>query len=134
MRAALAAGPLLSGRLSTRAMMRPLALLAMLALAGCGNHPHTLGQSFPEQSIVSVAEAQRTNVEAAVVVRGAMTEKCPIAGCWFMLRDTAGTIKVDTKNAAFVVVDVPLHSTVTVAGRIATNGNERFIDATGLRF
>ena len=51
-----------------------------------------------------------------------------------MLRDADGTIKVDTKNAGFVVVNVPLRSTVTVAGRVITNGTERFIDATGLRY
>jgi len=63
-----------------------------------------------------------------------MTQKCPVAGCWFMLRDDTGTIKVDTKNAGFVVVDVPLNASMTVAGRVATNGTERFIDATGLRY
>lgn len=63
-----------------------------------------------------------------------MTKKCPVAGCWFMLHDESGTIKVDTKNAGFVVVDVPLNSRITVAGRLATNGAERVIDATGLRY
>ncbi|HMJ92351.1 MAG TPA: hypothetical protein VK530_21190, partial [Candidatus Acidoferrum sp.] len=61
-------------------------------------------------------------------------EKCPVAGCWFMLRDSSGTIKVDTKNAGFVVVEVPLQSIVTISGRVVTNGTERFIDATGLRY
>jgi hypothetical protein len=51
-----------------------------------------------------------------------------------MLQDSAGKIKVDTKNAAFVVVDVPLRTIVTVAGRKATNGNETFIEATGVRY
>jgi uncharacterized protein YdeI (BOF family) len=61
-------------------------------------------------------------------------EKCPVAGCWFVLRDQTGTIRVDTKNGGFVVVDVPLKTTVVVAGQIATNGSERFLDATGVRY
>src|SRR5262245_49106352 len=115
-------------------MRRWLVLLALPILWGCGSHNHTLGQAFAGQTTVTVAEAQRANVESAIIIRGRMTEKCPVAGCWFVLEDAAGKIKVDTKNAAFVVVDVPLQTVVTVAGHVATNGNERFIDATGLRY
>ena len=63
-----------------------------------------------------------------------MAKKCPVAGCWFMLQDKTGTIKVDTKNAGFVVVDVPLNTALTVAGRVVTNGNERLIEASGVRY
>jgi hypothetical protein len=51
-----------------------------------------------------------------------------------MLHDETGTVKVDTKNAGFVVVSVPLNSILTVAGRVMTNGTERFIEATGARY
>ncbi len=57
-----------------------------------------------------------------------------MAGCWFVLNDNSGTIKVDTKNAGFVVVDVPLNTALTVAGRVVTNDTGRFIDAAGLRY
>jgi len=115
-------------------MIRWLVLLALPLLSGCRERTHELGQAFAERGLVSVAEARQTNVESAVIVRGTVTEKCPVSGCWFTLQDSAGKIKVDTKNAAFVVVDVPLQTTVTVAGRMATNGQERFIEATGLRY
>jgi hypothetical protein len=52
-----------------------------------------------------------------------------------MLRDESGVIKVDTKDAGFVVVDVPLQMSVTVAGRVGTNSvGERLLKATGLRY
>ncbi len=63
-----------------------------------------------------------------------MIEKCPVAGCWFVVQDGSGRIKVDTKNAGFVVVDVPLQVSLLIAGRVTTNGGERFIDATGVRY
>jgi hypothetical protein len=63
-----------------------------------------------------------------------MIEKCPEAGCWFVLRDESGAIKVDTKDAGFVVVGVPLQVSLTVAGRLTTNGTERMLAATGLRY
>jgi len=69
-----------------------------------------------------------------VTISGAMIEKCPVAGCWFRVRDSTGIIKVDTKAAGFVVVNVPLESKVTVAGKIVTEGDEVFIEASGLRY
>lgn len=113
--------------------LAPLAA-ALLILAGCSDgKPKILGGPV-EGTPMTVSSAPQTNAESRVVLQGTMTKKCPVAGCWFMLQDATGTIKVDTKNAGFVVVDVPLHSTVTVAGRVVTNGLERFIDATGVRY
>jgi hypothetical protein len=64
------------------------------------------------------------------VVAGEVVEKCPVAGCWFDLRDESGTIRVDTKNAGFVVLDVPLHTRMTVAGRVRTKGEEPQLEAS----
>lgn len=116
--------------------MRRVILPALLTLcAGCSEEgTRALGKPFDILTIANVTLARQTNAEASLILRGSLTEKCPVAGCWFLLQDAGGTIKVDTKNAGFVVVDVPLQSTVTVAGRIVTNGSERFIDATGLRY
>lgn len=107
----------------------------MLAvLTGCIEHKEkALGALF-EGTPLPISVVKQIHADSQVVVRGKMTEKCPVAGCWFMLRDESGTIKVDTKNAGFVVVDVPLQTSLIVGGRAATNGTERFIDATGVRY
>ena len=63
-----------------------------------------------------------------------MIEKCPVAGCWFRLRDVSGSIKVDTKLAGFVVVNVPLETKMTVAGKIVAEGDDVAIEATGIRY
>ncbi len=68
------------------------------------------------------------------VVKGTMTEKCPVAGCWFLLRDDTGTIKVDTKDAGFVVIEIPVGTTLEVSGRIAADSRERHLVAAGLRY
>jgi uncharacterized protein YdeI (BOF family) len=113
---------------------RLLPLAVAVLLTGCGSRKEaTLGSAF-EGTTVPIAAARHTNSDARVVLSGTMTEKCPVAGCWFVLRDESGTIKVETKNAGFVVVEVPLRSTLVVAGRVVTNGTERVIDATGLRY
>jgi hypothetical protein len=41
---------------------------------------------------------------------------------------------VDTKTAGFVVLDVPLQTTMTVCGRLARDGDEKLLEATGLRY
>lgn len=116
--------------------MKRLLLAASLALlvAGCSKRtPTTLGAAV-EGAAVLIAETQHTQPDSRVVVQGTMTKKCPVAGCWFILQDKSGSIKVDTKDAGFVVVDVPLNTVMAVAGRLSTNGSERLIEATGARY
>lgn len=85
-------------------------------------------------------EAAASGGKKSVIVRGAMIEKCPAAGCWFKLRDATGVVRVDTKNAGFVVTDVPVGAILTVAGTPAAPaapaaaGTEPTLAATGLRY
>ncbi|MEO8428868.1 MAG: hypothetical protein ABI651_17365 [Verrucomicrobiota bacterium] len=116
-------------------MLRYFGSLFLVAfLTGCGDqHPIILGKP-PEGSPRSIANSKATDSSGTVTVRGVMVEKCPVAGCWFILRDQTGRIKVDTKGAGFVVLDVALRTTVTVTGKIAANGAEKIIEASGLRY
>lgn len=110
-----------------------LGAVLCLLMAGCSREGGTLGTPVLGAP-VTVASVDKSAPESSVVLRGVMTRKCPVAGCWFMLQDETGTIKIDTKNAGFVVVEVPLNSTLTVAGRVATNDTGRYLDATGVRY
>jgi uncharacterized protein YdeI (BOF family) len=108
--------------------------VAVLLLAGCSRPDAATLGTVVEGAAIPVASIQNVTVDSSAVLHGTMIKKCPVAGCWFTLQDETGTIKVDTRNAGFVVVDVPLNSRMTVAGRVVTNGTERFIDATGVRY
>jgi uncharacterized protein YdeI (BOF family) len=113
-----------------------IALLVVCAavLAACSVHDaRTLGSAV-EGVATSIKQLQRAAPQSRVVLQGRIVQKCPVAGCWFLLHDQTGSIKVDTKNAGFVVLDVPLNSTVTIAGRVVSNGSEQQIDAVGLRY
>lgn len=87
----------------------------------------------PRQAAAIMAVRDLKPATGAVTLQGTMIEKCPVAGCWFVLRDKTGAIKVDTKDAGFVVTEVPLGASVTVGGTLAANG-ERRIAATGLLY
>jgi len=111
------------------------ALPALAALAGCsqavGAASHTMGKPPAGGTIITVADVKPLG--KAVTLHGTMIEKCPVAGCWFMLRDKTGVIKIDTKNAGFVVSEVPVNTEVTVSGIPAKSGEPR-IAASGIRY
>src|SRR5690242_14001282 len=99
-----------------RSVMRFLfCALAGLILVGCSNGKTVLGQFSPGKSAV-IAEVKTIEPSNPVNLSGKLVEKCPVAGCWFYLEDSTGRIKVDTKVAGFVVLDVPLGKRVEVAG------------------
>lgn len=115
-------------------MNRLTSILACLPLlAGCDPRNAKVLGAAPAGTSMAVATVARS-AGKAIVVSGTMIQKCPVAGCWFVLRDESGTIKVDTKSANFVVLDVPLQTRVTVAGSLVTNEQEQVIEATGIRF
>lgn len=116
--------------------MRPACafLLCLLLANGCRKPAGTVLGKAPRGQTHSILAVKAGNTPPQVTVTGAMIEKCPIAGCWFRLRDNTGVIKVDTKSAGFVVVNVPLESQVTVAGKVIADGDDVMLEATGIRY
>jgi uncharacterized protein YdeI (BOF family) len=105
-----------------------------LFLSGChGAAPHSLGTAIAESPVVAVQALAARTPHSPVVVEGEMIEKCPVAGCWFVLKDKTGVVRVDTKAAGFVVTEVPLHTRLTVAGTL-TPGTQPGMAATGIRY
>lgn len=121
---------------NARHIRRGLAALAVAALpllltACSGGGSHTLGAPLTQASVTTVRDLKPA--AQPVALHGTMVEKCPVAGCWFMLRDKTGLVKVDTKGAGFVVSSVPLNTEVTVQGKFLADG-ERRVAATGMRY
>ena len=109
-------------------------VIVAIASAGCGGHSEKVLGAPPEASpTATVKEISSVGAHKSVTLRGEMTEKCPVAGCWFMLKDKTGIVRVDTKSSGFVVSDVPLHSTLTVTGAV-TAGSSPGLAATGVRY
>ncbi len=109
-------------------------LLIASALSGCGKPKGTVLGAAPGGKAQNILAIRSGNTAAQVTLSGVMIEKCPTAGCWFRLRDATGVIKVDTKTAGFVVVNVPLETSMTVAGKVVADGNDLQIEATGIRY
>ncbi len=113
-------------------MKQLVALLGLLVLvAGCsGRQDKALGAAFANATPTAIVALHSSS--APVVIQGQMIDKCPISGCWFVVKDRTGVIRVDTKASTFVVAEVPLHSEVTVYGKLQTS--PRQIAATGVRY
>jgi uncharacterized protein YdeI (BOF family) len=110
-------------------------LAVLLLLGGCGRRQATeLGLS-PSSAPLTQISTLAANSTEPVTLQGHMTEKCPVAGCWFRLKDQSGIIKVDTKEAGFVVTDVPVNVPLTVSGATRREkGGELYLVATGIRY
>ena len=116
--------------------MRGILICLLLAAVTAGCHKpqgKVLGKA-PAAEPRTILAVRAGDTPSQVTLSGVMIEKCPTAGCWFKLRDHTGIIKVDTKSAGFVVVNVPLETKLIVAGKIVTEGNEISLEATGLRY
>ena len=57
-----------------------------------------------------------------------------MAGCWFILQDSTGRVRIDTKTAGFVVTEVPLRTRMAVAGKVEREEGVTNLSATGARF
>ena len=110
-----------------------LALLLVLA-AGCHKAAGIVLGKRPKGEVRTILAIRAGDTPPKVTISGVMIEKCPVAGCWLRVRDETGIIKVDTKSAGFVVVNVPLESKVTVTGKIVTEGDEVLLEASGLLY
>jgi uncharacterized protein YdeI (BOF family) len=108
------------------------AVLAFLACAGCTSQPK--GASTAHAQAIPISSLQKLKPSTPVVAHGTMVEKCPLAGCWFVLRDQSGTIKVDLKATKQTVVNIPLNSEVTVEGTVAADGSNKIIRAVRATF
>jgi uncharacterized protein YdeI (BOF family) len=109
-------------------------LISLLLASGCHRTQGTVLGKAPAGEPQTILSVKAGDTPPQVTLSGVMIEKCPVAGCWFRLRDGTGIIKVDTKLAGFVVVDLPLETKMTVAGKVVADGNEVAIEATGLRY
>jgi len=117
-------------------MLARLATAALLGLAltGCAPEETRVLGATPAGAPSPISTVHKAPAGKPVVIAGEIVEKCPVAGCWFSVRDGSGTVRVDTKNAGFVVLDVPLHTRVTVAGKMKRSGEEQQIEASGVRY
>jgi uncharacterized protein YdeI (BOF family) len=111
-----------------------LSISAALLLGGCAGHRSEVRGHLQPGPSTTVARLASVSTNGSVTVRGTMIEKCPTAGCWFILQDNTGRVRVDLKAAGFAVTDMPTGGTVAVSGRLRRDAEEPVVIASGARF
>jgi len=109
-------------------------LIAIMLGFGCSKRDALVLGQTPNGDTRTINSVKAVGPGTAVVLNGTMIEKCPVAGCWFRLRDETGIIKVDTRSAGFVVAKVPVNSKLVVSGKLVTDGDDVAIEALGIRY
>jgi len=102
--------------------------------AGCARSGGTVLGAPPGHSVKTIADARTAAISTPITLHGTMTQKCPVAGCWFYIQDPTGSIRVDTKTAGFVVLKVPLREALTVSGKVRRENGDTIIQASGIRY
>ncbi len=105
-----------------------------MLMTGCHKPHGTVLGKTPKGEPRTILSVRAGDTPSQVTVSGVMIEKCPVAGCWFRLRDRTGVIVVDTKSVGFVVANVPLESPMTVVGKVVAAGDDIVIEAAGVRY
>src|SRR4030095_16111934 len=119
-----------------RILITILGLATALFFTACKREAGTVLGKAPAGDVKYILAVRAGDTAPNITLHGTLIEKCPIAGCWFRLQDSTGIIKVDTKAAGFAVTGVPVQTAMTVRGRVVldSEGNETFVEATGLRY
>lgn len=121
----------LSRKLIALTYITAILAVGVLALSGCARSTANVLGKDPGTAQPTVVRDLKP--ASQVTLAGVMIEKCPTAGCWFMLKDGTGVVRVDTKSAGFTVTNVAVNTPVTVRGTVK-DGTERMVTATGLRY
>lgn len=112
----------------------PLVPALVLACSACTRQEARILGKPPAGQVETILAVRDGITPPDVTLRGTLVEKCPTAGCWFILKDRTGLIKVDTKAAGFAVTGIPLETDVTVSGRLAYHDDAATLTASGLKY
>jgi RecJ-like exonuclease len=72
---------------------------------------------------VPIGELGHSHVGRRVAIEGTIKRECPSTGCWAVIEDDTGQVRIDTQEGGFAL---PLHregSKVRVVGKVTEKGN-----------
>ena len=92
----------------------------------------TLGEVAAQPAPVTpIGEISADQVGQSVTIEGTITKQCPSTGCWAVVRDDTGEIRIETADGGFAL---PLHKEgrpITVTGKVVLKeGRNLEISAT----
>ncbi|MBD3293319.1 MAG: hypothetical protein GF393_10375 [Armatimonadia bacterium] len=111
-------------------------LIALVVIAGAAwylTRPETETLGAPQASgvdAVSIGDISEEQVGQTVAIEGTIEQECPHSGCWAVIDDGTGQIRIDTQKGGFAL---PLNregSPIRVVGELeSTEGGDLQISA-----
>ena len=98
-------------------------LLAVVAVSATWylTHPGAKTYGTPvgaELATVAIGDLDASRVGQQVAIEGTIDQECPTSGCWAVIKDDTGVIRIDTERGGF---SLPLHregSRVRIVGTV----------------
>lgn len=98
-------------------------VVAVLVIAGAWYalrpQPQTLGEAEAQPTPVTpIGHLGPDDAGETVTIEGTIIRQCPSTGCWAVVRDDTGEIRIDTRDGGF---SLPLHREgrpITVTGNV----------------
>ena len=110
-----------------KTLITPLVALALVAgvgyylfkpeAAALGTHP---GGHVEH---VNIGEISEEHVGRTVAIHGQITTQCPTTGCWALVKDGTGEIRIDTQKGAFALPPRSVGSKINVVGEVELTPN-----------
>lgn len=121
--------------MSIKPLVVPLIAVAVVAGAGwyvLRPRTETLGRYDVDVQTVSIGELDQADVGQRVAIEGKIVEECPHSGCWAVIEDGTGRIRIDTNKGGFALPLRREGSTIRIVGEIEqTDGGSLLLSAEG---
>lgn len=105
-------------------------LIAVVAVAGAAWYlarpqAETYGTAPVTGPIMKIADITDAHVGQTVTIEGIIDQECPHSGCWAVIKDDSGQIRIDTQKGGFALPLRREGSRVIVVGEVerAENGD-----------
>ena len=85
--------------------------------------PHHMQGSAPQVDIVDIADIEPSHIGQQVAIAGTITKECPHTGCWAIIEDATGQIRIDTKAGGFALPLRREGSKVQIVGQVIEKEN-----------
>ena len=98
-----------------------MVVVAAIAAAGwyvLRPQAETFGRYSTDVETVSIGDLNETHLGHTVAIEGTIVTECPHSGCWAVIEDGTGQIRIDTQRGGFAL---PLHregSRIRVVGEL----------------
>lgn len=121
--------------MNIRPLVVPLIAVAVVAVAGwyaLRPKVEALGRYSADVQTTRIGDLDQAHVGRRVAIEGKIVAECPHSGCWAVIEDGTGQIRIDTNKGGFALPLRREGSSIRVVGEVEqTEGGSLLLSAEG---